>query len=177
MLDFDGHSVNSTSAWGAFDAQPYDPDGNGVEFTAGEQAAIALVWAQVAEDYAPFDIDVTTEPFDTQDVTTVHAVITESTQVDGSDMPHPNGGGVAYVGVFGEWYFPAYYSPALGKKAGRVKRGGNRQQREEDKKEERGEGGEAERHKAERETDRQKGGKGIKEKRERDAVNCQLFLS
>ena len=65
-LDFTGHTVTGT-AWNGLAgtdplvARPFDLDGSPTTFGATELAAIAEIWARVAEDYAPFNIDVTTE--------------------------------------------------------------------------------------------------------------------
>ena len=65
-LDFDGHTVTGTG-WNvifAVDpiiALPYDSDGNPSSFTNTELDAIQSIWQRVAEDYAPFDVDVTTQ--------------------------------------------------------------------------------------------------------------------
>ena len=40
---------------------PYDLDGDYTTFSDEEQTRIQRIWARVAEDYAPFDVDVTTE--------------------------------------------------------------------------------------------------------------------
>ncbi len=111
-LDFNGH-VASNTAWysGTLTAQAYDTDGNPAAFSEAELSNIREIWQRVAEDYAPFDVDVTTEEAaldaiqrtssaDTQYGT--RAVITRS-------MPELCGkscGGVAYVNVF------SYYSSA-----------------------------------------------------------------
>ena len=63
-LDFDGYELPAGTLWrdsAAYVALPYDTDGNGATFSATEQAEIQRTWQQVAEDYAPFDIDVTTQ--------------------------------------------------------------------------------------------------------------------
>jgi len=66
-LDFTGHvttgtSWNSTFAAGAnFTTPAFDTDGSPTTFSTSEQAVIQEVWKRVAEDYAPWDIDVTTE--------------------------------------------------------------------------------------------------------------------
>jgi len=66
-LDFNGHvttgtSWNTTYAAGANITSPaFDTDGNPTTFSASEQAVIQEVWRRVAEDYAPWDIDVTTQ--------------------------------------------------------------------------------------------------------------------
>ena len=43
------------------EAVPFDQDGDPTTFSDGELSAIAGVWQRVAEDYAPFSVDVTTE--------------------------------------------------------------------------------------------------------------------
>ncbi|HWL43369.1 MAG TPA: hypothetical protein VNQ73_10535 [Ilumatobacter sp.] len=64
-LDFDGHRLDR-GAWVAFNlgqpviAPPFDRDGQPGTFNAAEQQAIRVVWEVVAEDYAPFDVNVTT---------------------------------------------------------------------------------------------------------------------
>jgi hypothetical protein len=60
-LDFDGHDASGTS-WGADAiARPFDIDSNPYTFNATERDRIVYVWQRVAEDYAMYDIDVTTE--------------------------------------------------------------------------------------------------------------------
>jgi hypothetical protein len=59
-LDFNGHF---DSVWGEFrniSTPAYDLDGNAASFSDAELTAIRQVWAHVAEDYAPFNINVTT---------------------------------------------------------------------------------------------------------------------
>lgn len=64
FLDFDGTGVSGTQ-WNA-EGLPngthpaWDPAGNGPSFSATELTVVQDVWARVAEDYAPFDVDVTT---------------------------------------------------------------------------------------------------------------------
>lgn len=119
-LDFNGH-VATNSAWysGTLTAQAYDTDGNPNAFSDAELNNIKEIWQRVAEDYAPFDVDVTTqEPAadairrtssaDTQYGT--RAVITRS-------MPQlcsQSCGGVAYVNVFSYYSSstPDRYQPA-----------------------------------------------------------------
>lgn len=111
-LDFNGYVATNT-AWyaGSLNAQAYDIDGNPGVFSAAELSNIKEIWQRVAEDFAPFDVDVTTqEPAldalrrtsSTDSQYGTRAVITRS-------MPQlcsQSCGGVAYVNVF------PYYSSA-----------------------------------------------------------------
>ncbi len=64
-LDFDGHTITGT-AWNEdfedpVQVDPFDIDGNPAAFSAQERAIIQEIWRRVAEDFAPFDVNVTTE--------------------------------------------------------------------------------------------------------------------
>ena len=65
-LDVDGTSVRGT-AWNdevgvrSGDHRGWDPGNNGGKFSARERRFVQSLWARVAEDYAPFAVDVTTE--------------------------------------------------------------------------------------------------------------------
>ncbi|HXJ55752.1 MAG TPA: M12 family metallo-peptidase, partial [Verrucomicrobiae bacterium] len=71
-------------------------------FNDAEQLAIKRVWQRVAEDFAPFDIDVTTERPASFGTRTAHALITRNTDANGAPNPSSTAGGVAYISVFGE---------------------------------------------------------------------------
>ena len=61
-LDFDGDFVDGRSTWGFSRNLPgYSIDNNPFHFNQEEQGVISRIWGRVAEDYAAFDIDVTTE--------------------------------------------------------------------------------------------------------------------
>jgi len=131
-LDFDGHLVSGT-AWndktgGPCATDPYDTDGSPATFSESELTAISGVWARVAEDYAPFDVDVTTVDPGADAITRssttdsqygTRALVTRSTTLC------PNGktlysslcsggcGGIAYVGVFDYSTSHAFYQPAF----------------------------------------------------------------
>jgi len=62
-LDFDGHTDNTPGYWKAGAASPaYNISGNNPAiFEEDERNHIIEIWQRVAEDYAMFDIDVTTE--------------------------------------------------------------------------------------------------------------------
>lgn len=117
-LDFNGATLTNT-AWNTngntINAAPYDIDGVPGSFSDTELQHIQYIWQRVAEDYAPFDVDVTTET-PTSD---------RLTRTDSSDtvfgttvlITNNNGvyscscGGVAYVGVFNST--SDKYKPAL----------------------------------------------------------------
>ncbi|KNC54224.1 uncharacterized protein AMSG_10016 [Thecamonas trahens ATCC 50062] len=96
FLDFDGHDA-SGSAWGDIVAGPYDIDSNTNSFSTTELTRISQIWELMAEDYAPFEITVTT-------IESVYNAVSESRRVRCvftiTDAWYPNAGGVAYVGVF-----------------------------------------------------------------------------
>ena len=105
-LDFNGGVVTNT-AWNSsqgiamWDCRPFDTDGDTNTFSDSEQTNIITIWERVAEDYAPFDVDVTTEVPATWTSTTGHAMITPTTDRTGQHLPHYGSGGIAYVDVFG----------------------------------------------------------------------------
>lgn len=64
-LDFDGHVLTGTG-WNEDFADPvevaaFDIDGDPAAFSDAERTVIQQIWRRVAEDFAPFDVDVTTE--------------------------------------------------------------------------------------------------------------------
>lgn len=144
-LDFDGETVSST-IWNVnlgrttILATPFDVDNNSAAFSDAEQAAIKEIWQRVAEDFAPFNIDVTTERPSTLTTTsasrtTAHVLITNSHDANGNPLDSPTYGGVAYISKFGVsgtgaannyWYWrPAwvyfnnlsYYAPNIAEAA------------------------------------------------------------
>ncbi len=66
-LDFNGHTTSSTpwntnfTGGAPFTTPVYNTDGNAASFSDGEQANIQEIWKRVSEDYAAWDVDVTTE--------------------------------------------------------------------------------------------------------------------
>ena len=113
-LDFNGHTFTNT-AWGAgtFVGMAFSKDADRANFSDAERTAIISIWHRVAEDLAPFDIDVTTEEPASFNSTTGRVLITEDNQANGTAMPSQGAGGVAYVNVFGASNYHTYYSPAL----------------------------------------------------------------
>ena len=65
FLDFDGGVISGT-AWNnsygePITARPYDSNGDVANFSDGELRDIQRIWRLVAEDFAPFDVNVTTQ--------------------------------------------------------------------------------------------------------------------
>jgi PKD repeat protein len=116
-LDFNGATLTNT-AWNTAQqptiyAEPFDTDGVPGTFSTAELQRIQYIWQRVAEDYAPFDVNVTTEapPADrltrsstSDDIYGTTVLITRRTFYNCSC------GGVAYLGIFdnvGDTYKPA----------------------------------------------------------------------
>jgi hypothetical protein len=114
-LDFDGHLIPASTAWTDIDlhAKPYDLDGNPGTFSDAELANIAEIWRRIAEDYASFEVDITTQAPATFGPTVGRILITTDTDAYGNAMPAQGAGGVAYVGVWGYSSYSSKYSPAL----------------------------------------------------------------
>lgn len=92
-LDFDGYDLPAGSAWN-----------NGVALTTAasgySDSEIYQAWSLVAEDYAPFDINITTDEntfLSADTMTRIRMVFTPTNSF------RPNAGGVAYIGVFNYW--------------------------------------------------------------------------
>ena len=95
-LDFDGHTE---ATWGTYSnvvVPVFDTDSDLTTFSDSEQAVITEVWERVAEDFAPFDIDVTTEdPGDFSNGVAVRISIGGDGDWVGETL-----GGVAYLSSF-----------------------------------------------------------------------------
>jgi len=103
-LDFDGHhSVNN--GWGHNITFPsYNVEGDANSFTNGELAEIISIWQHVAEDFAPFGVNVTTMDPGVAALTKINGgdqtygcrcIMTQSTNGFGSGI-----GGVAHLNSF-----------------------------------------------------------------------------
>lgn len=118
-LDFDGFEVADTvwsQSYGEHTAAAYSMDSDPA-FNGTELARITGVWQRVAEDYAPLDVDVTTEdPGDAAISRTSVADTEYGTRVviTGSDDIYSDCscGGIAYIGVFDLTSSHAYFQPA-----------------------------------------------------------------
>jgi hypothetical protein len=115
FLDFNGAVVSGT-AWNAYGrvkewhAVAYDTDGKEKSFSKGEIADMAEIWQQVAEDFIPFDVDVTTEDPGKRGPSVGWVLVTRSTDADSAPLPEAKAGGVSYVNTFG-YGQTDYYSP------------------------------------------------------------------
>ena len=111
-LDFDGHTTSDTE-WNSsftggsdFTTPAYSYQGDS-SFTDAEKQRIQGIWERVAEDYIPFDVDVTTEdPGSAALMDSGGADQEWGVRVviggDSSDWYDDGAGGVAYVGSF-DW--------------------------------------------------------------------------
>jgi len=106
FLNFAGATVSGT-AWNpslgrtSIPAVAFSTDSDTVNFSDTEQVAIKRIWQRVAEDYAPFELDVTTERPAVFSLRTAEALITRNTDANGASNPSSSAGGVAYLDVFG----------------------------------------------------------------------------
>ncbi|MBB5204367.1 PKD repeat protein [Inhella inkyongensis] len=117
-LNFKGATLTGTawnSAGTSITALPYDLDGIPYSFNTTELQRIQGVWQRVAEDFAPFDVNVTTEApppealsraGSTDQVFGTTVLITNSNGVYSCSC-----GGVAYIGAFDDT--SDFYKPAL----------------------------------------------------------------
>lgn len=121
-IDFTGHTITGTR-WNVAKGidpvvvTPYDTDGNPSTFSAAETAVITETWQRIAEDYAPFNVNVTTVDPGADAInrsSTTDDVYGTRLLVDPTSW-YQSGcgcGGVAYVGVF-DSADNGYYQPAL----------------------------------------------------------------
>ncbi|HYQ70434.1 MAG TPA: hypothetical protein VET88_00750 [Gammaproteobacteria bacterium] len=117
FVDFDGASISGT-AWNKqvsaseLMAKPYDADGNPDAFSSAEISDMAEIWERVAEDFAPFDVDVTTEDPGKNRQNVAWVVVTDSDPGGKQPLPSPKAGSTTYMNIYG-FSHTAYFSPAL----------------------------------------------------------------
>ncbi|MFT4720477.1 MAG: PKD repeat protein [Candidatus Azotimanducaceae bacterium] len=121
-LDFNGHIITATG-WNASSgvdpmyAAPWSADADINNFSDSELRNIQAMWRQVAEDFAPFDINVTTadpgfdalarsdaadKEYGSRALITPNTAYLDASYATSSGQIYSCGcGGVAYVGVFG----------------------------------------------------------------------------
>jgi hypothetical protein len=117
FVDFDGATI-SGKAWNkqvrasSLQAKPYDTDGNPKSFSASEVSSMAEIWERIAEDFAPFDVDVTTEDPQQYGQNVAWVLVTDSDPRGKQPLPSAKAGSTTYMNVFG-YTHSDYYSPAL----------------------------------------------------------------
>jgi VCBS repeat-containing protein len=107
-LDFDGNVTQNNYLNNIYGAQiispAYDTDGNTAFFSNSELQSIIGAWQQVAEDFAPFDINVTTEAPSDDDLLKsgtndtrwgLRVVVTQNINLYNNSVLYPNVGGFA----------------------------------------------------------------------------------
>ncbi len=117
FVDFGGGVIsdtawNTTAGIAAWNARPYDLDNKPGSYNAIEIAAMAEIWQRISEDFAPFNVDVTTEAPASASAGTVRIMITRSVDDNKQSLPEPASGSVAYMNITG-FSLAGYYSPAL----------------------------------------------------------------
>lgn len=111
-LDFDGQQISGTT-WNnkvyigtyntgnVIDAPAFSLDSDLTTFSPTELAAIQDVWLRVAEDFAPFQVDVTTESPSPGAFTAggqaIRVMISTDTDATTGQQWYPTAGGVAYL--------------------------------------------------------------------------------
>ena len=112
-LDFDGHITQNTP-WNNLDPMdpvptivtpPYSVDGNG-SFTNLELLNIQEIFERTAEDFRPFDVDVTTEDPGTSVIGS--SGIRVAIGGDSQDWLGVSAGGVAFIGSFAAGDIPCF---------------------------------------------------------------------
>jgi hypothetical protein len=111
-INFVGETVTGT-AWNTAErtsipALPFSKDSDFTTFSDSEQLDIRRVWQRMAEDFAPFNINVTTERPASFNTRTAMVLITRNTDANGVNNPSSGAGGVAYVNVFATSSFASY---------------------------------------------------------------------
>lgn len=105
-LDFDGHTTRGTpwnSGRGDIVSAPFDLDGNPSAWSTGELDVIQYIWQRVAEDFAPFEVDVTTQDPGIEGLRRSNSSDTYYGQrvvISPTNWYSTNAGGVAYIGSF-----------------------------------------------------------------------------
>ncbi len=112
-LNFQGMVIQGTlwnTQFGSqrWTARSFSLDNDFINFSPAERTAVSSIWSRVAEDYAPFRVDVTTERPAVLSPTVAVALITRITSSEGRMMPAGNiAGGMAYINVFGSSLYPS----------------------------------------------------------------------
>jgi hypothetical protein len=120
-LDFDGHTITN-NIWNQYTGQasyyggPLDFDNEPGSFSVAEHEGMQQIWRMVAEDFAPFDVDVTTQDPGSAGINRESFTdVNYGTRVHiTSGAPFCACGGIAYLGVFDAvTSVPEFYQPAM----------------------------------------------------------------
>ncbi len=112
-LDFDGHTTIDTS-WNSVThptiiSPAFDTDGNTASFNVSELQTILGIWQRVTEDFAPFEVNVTTEAPSIADLQKsgtgdtrwgIRALMTQNINLANNTAVFGSIGGVAYLNSF-----------------------------------------------------------------------------
>ncbi len=112
-LDFDGHTTVNTS-WNSVThptiiSPAFDTDGNTASFSVGELQTILGIWQRVTEDFAPFEVNVTTESPSIEDLQKsgigdtrwgIRSLMTQNINLANNTAVFGSIGGVAYLNSF-----------------------------------------------------------------------------
>jgi Ca2+-binding RTX toxin-like protein len=112
-LDFDGHTTVNTS-WNSIThptiiSPAFDTDGNTASFSLVELQTILGIWQRVTEDFAPFEVNVTTEAPSIADLQKsgtgdtrwgIRALMTQNINLANNTAVFGGIGGVAYLNSF-----------------------------------------------------------------------------
>ncbi|KAA0139974.1 hypothetical protein FYZ48_08595 [Gimesia chilikensis] len=106
-LDFNGHTTTGTqwnTDFGTVVTPAYDTDGDTSTFSLAEIEVIQRTWLRVVEDFAPFNVNVTTAEPPVSDLIRTDASDSRwgIRVVIGANTWYSNAGGVAYVGSFND---------------------------------------------------------------------------
>jgi hypothetical protein len=124
-LDFNGGIVTG-KAWNtnvaSYDCLPWSSDNDQATFNDAEQTVMFQVWQRMSEDFAPFNVNITTDPrYDPASANPYPGLNrnnigwimhTPTKDRNNKDCPHAGAGGVAYVDVFGASDYFSQYQPA-----------------------------------------------------------------
>jgi hypothetical protein len=105
-LDFSG---DFESQWGSnknITTPAFDTDGDPTTFSASELTAIHDIWAYVSEDYAPFNINVTTVDPGIDYTSAAADGVALKVVIGGDGSWYGGGGGVSFVGAFSDPNLP-----------------------------------------------------------------------
>jgi Ca2+-binding RTX toxin-like protein len=115
-LDFDGHTTENT-AWNSSTlpkiiSPAYDTDGNAAIFSANELKEIVGIWQRVVEDFAPFEVNVTTTAPSIEDLKKssstdtrwgVRVLMTQNINAVDNTVLFSGAGGIAYLDSFNSY--------------------------------------------------------------------------